>query len=178
MVSPLGLAIGSPLSRNLRLRYALHFGLPARTAVGLRGSASGSVTGVVLDDGTELTGDLVVVGIGATPRTELAAAAGIDVGDGILVDEHLETSVGGVFAAGDVANAPSTRFGRRLRVEHWDNAKRQGRVAAANMLGNATAYERIPYFFSDQFELGMEYTGHARDWDEVVIRGDRAARAG
>lgn len=133
-----------------------------------------TATGVRLEDGTMIPGDLVVVGVGAEPRTELARAAGLAVEDGILVDQYLESSAKGVFAAGDVANATHPLYGRRLRVEHWDNAKRQGRAAAANMLGADAAYDRIPYFYSDQYDLGMEYTGFAPSWDRVVFRADPA----
>jgi 3-phenylpropionate/trans-cinnamate dioxygenase ferredoxin reductase subunit len=133
------------------------------------------VTGVRTADGRKIPADLVVVGIGATPRTALASAAGIAVDDGVLTDQHLETSVPGIFAAGDIANAWHPVYGRRIRVEHWDNAKRQGRAAAPNMLGRATAYDRIPYFYSDQYDLGVEYTGFAPTWDRVVFRGDPKA---
>ena len=136
----------------------------------------GRVSGVRIADGRTLPADLVVVGIGAEPRVELATAAGLAVEDGILVDDHLETSVPGIFAAGDVANALHPRYGERLRVEHWDNAKRQGRLAASNMLGQAKSYDRIPYFYSDQYDIGMEYTGRASRDDQVVFRGDRDAR--
>jgi len=135
------------------------------------------VTAVRTADGRSIPADLVVVGIGADPRTELATAAGLDVDDGIVVDERLETSVPGVFAAGDVASAWHPRYGRRIRVEHWDNAKRQGRAAAANMLGRGAAYDRIPYFYSDQYDLGMEYAGYAPRWDRVVFRGNPGSRA-
>ena len=128
-------------------------------------------------DGRAIPADLVVVGIGASPRTELAMAAGLGVDDGILTDAHLETSGPGIFAAGDVADAWHPHYERRIRIEHWDNAKRQGRVAAANMLGRGVAYDRIPYFYSDQYDLGMEYTGFAPSWDRVVYRGDPATRA-
>ena len=130
------------------------------------------VSRVLTDDGRSLPADLVVVGVGAEPRTELALAAGIQVRNGILVDDRLETSVPGIYAAGDAANAWHRVYGRHLRVEHWDNAKRQGRAAAASMIGRAKAYDRIPYFYSDQYDLGMEYTGFARTWDRVVFRGD------
>jgi 3-phenylpropionate/trans-cinnamate dioxygenase ferredoxin reductase subunit len=136
----------------------------------------GRVEAVETEDGRRIPAELVVVGIGAEPRTELASAAGLPVESGVLVDANLESSVPGIFAAGDVANAWHPRYGRRLRVEHWDNAKRQGRAAAANMLGEAKAYDRTPYFYSDQYDLGMEYTGHAENWDEVVFRGDPASR--
>ncbi len=94
--------------------------------------------------------------------------------DGILVDEHLQTSVPGVFAAGDVANAHHPFYGERVRVEHWANALHQGPVAARGMLGGDDVYDRLPYFFSDQYDVGMEYAGCARSWDRVVFRGDPA----
>jgi 3-phenylpropionate/trans-cinnamate dioxygenase ferredoxin reductase subunit len=136
-----------------------------------------AVEAVETADGTRVEADLVVVGVGARPRSELAAAAGLAVGDGILVDEYLETSAAGIFAAGDVAAACHPTFAARIRVEHWDNAKRQGRAAARNMLGKGEPYVRIPYFYSDQYDLGMEYTGFAPTWDQVVFRGDPASRA-
>lgn len=127
-------------------------------------------------DGTRIDADLVVVGIGAVPRTRLGEAAGLDVVDGVIVDHRLETSVPGIFAAGDIAAAWHPTLGTRLRVEHWDNARRQGPTAARNMLGAAEAYDRLPYFYSDQFALSMEYVGYAPSWDRVVIRGDTAER--
>jgi 3-phenylpropionate/trans-cinnamate dioxygenase ferredoxin reductase subunit len=137
---------------------------------------AGSLQRVVLADGRSVECDLAVIGIGAAPRTELAAAAGLAVANGVLVDEHLETTARGIFAAGDLANAWHPFYGRRVRVEHWANALNQGPVAARNMLREAVAYERLPYFYSDQYELGMEYTGLAARPDEVVLRGDPAAR--
>ena len=136
---------------------------------------SGAVETVETTDGTRIDADLVVVGVGAAPRTALAESAGIAVGNGILVSDRLETSAEGIFAAGDVASAEHPVFGTRLRVEHWDNARRQGRIAARNMLGHDEAYARIPYFYSDQFELSMEYAGYAPTFDRVVFRGAPAA---
>src|SRR6476646_3419301 len=118
----------------------------------------------------------VLVGVGVTPRTALAEAAGLAVDDGIVVDATLRTSAEGVYAAGDVASALHPFYGRRVRVEHWANALNQGPVAARNMLGAEESYDRIPYFFSDQYEVGMEYSGLARGADEVVLRGDLATR--
>jgi 3-phenylpropionate/trans-cinnamate dioxygenase ferredoxin reductase subunit len=126
--------------------------------------------------GEVLDCDFVVVGVGVQPRSDLAAGAGIAVDDGILVNELLETDAPGVFAAGDVAAAWHPFFGERIRVEHWANALNQGPAAARNMLGQEIAYERLPYFFSDQYDVGMEYSGHARSWDRVVFRGDPAGR--
>jgi 3-phenylpropionate/trans-cinnamate dioxygenase ferredoxin reductase subunit len=130
-----------------------------------------------LADGRAIAADLVVVGIGAIPRLALAERAGLALADGgIEVDEFLATSAPGIYAAGDIAAAWHPRYGRRLRIEHWDNAIRQGRAAAANMLGAAEPYVRTPYFYSDQFDLGMEYRGHAPAWEQVVVRGDLGAR--
>ncbi|HEX5192023.1 MAG TPA: FAD-dependent oxidoreductase [Solirubrobacteraceae bacterium] len=117
--------------------------------------------------------DFVVVGIGVVPHDELAQAAGLAVDDGILVDDKLQSSAANVFAAGDVANAQHPFYGRRIRVEHWSNALHQGPAAARAMLGEPVSYDRIPYFFSDQYDVGMEYAGYATSWDEVVVRGDR-----
>jgi 3-phenylpropionate/trans-cinnamate dioxygenase ferredoxin reductase subunit len=131
---------------------------------------------VTLAGGRAVECDHVVVGIGVAPRTELAEAAGLEVDNGIVVDERLGTSADGVFAAGDVANAWHPFFETRLRVEHWHNALEQGPAAARSMLGRREPYDRIPYFFSDQYDVGMEYAGHATEWDEVVFRGDVEGR--
>jgi 3-phenylpropionate/trans-cinnamate dioxygenase ferredoxin reductase component len=135
----------------------------------------GAVERVRTSDGRELECDFVVVGVGVRPRAQLAAEAGIAVDDGILVNERLQTSVPDVFAAGDVANAHHPFYGERIRIEHWANALNQGPAAARNMLGRADAYDRLPYFFSDQYDTGMEYTGFARTWERVVFRGDPAS---
>jgi 3-phenylpropionate/trans-cinnamate dioxygenase ferredoxin reductase subunit len=127
-------------------------------------------------DGRELDCDFVVVGVGVQPRTGLAARAGLAVDNGILVDEHLQTGTPGVFAAGDAANAHHPFYGERIRVEHWANALHQGPIAARAMLGEPDVYDRLPYFFSDQYDVGMEYAGFARTWDRVVFRGDPAMR--
>jgi 3-phenylpropionate/trans-cinnamate dioxygenase ferredoxin reductase component len=131
---------------------------------------------VVLAGGHAVECDHVVVGIGVVPRTGLAEAAGLDLENGIVVDDRLRTSADGVFAAGDLANAWHPFFKTRLRVEHWHNALEQGPAAARSMLGKDESYDRIPYFFSDQYEVGMEYAGHATEWDEVVFRGDVEGR--
>jgi 3-phenylpropionate/trans-cinnamate dioxygenase ferredoxin reductase component len=135
----------------------------------------GTVERVRTKAGLVLDCTAVVVGVGAKPRTQLAAAAGLAVENGILVDGRLQTAVPGVLAAGDVANHLHPRLGR-LRVEHWDNALHQGPAAARGMLGSAERYQRLPYFFSDQYDIGMEYSGHATRWDQVVFRGDPATR--
>ena len=137
---------------------------------------AGAVERVRLAGGATIEADFVVVGVGVEPRTELAEAAGIAIDNGILVSETLETSVPGVFAAGDVANAHHPFYERPLRVEHWANALNQPAAAAKAMLGKPGSYDRLPYFFSDQYDVGMEYTGYATEWDQVVFRGDPADR--
>ena len=136
----------------------------------------GAVERVRTSDGRAIACDFVVVGVGVQPRVQLAEQAGIAVDNGILVDEHLQASASGVFAAGDVANAHHPFYGERIRVEHWANALNQGPAAARNMLGQSVPYERLPYFFSDQYDVGMEYSGFARTWDRVVFRGDPDGR--
>ena len=160
------------LGRELGEIYAgIHrdHGVEVLTGAGVESVERGRVT---LAGGRAVECDHVVVGIGVVPRTELAEAAGLEVENGILVDERLRTSAQGVFAAGDVANAQHPLLGTRLRVEHWHNALEQGPAAARSMLGVGEPYDRIPYFFSDQYDVGMEYAGHATEWDEVVFRGD------
>jgi 3-phenylpropionate/trans-cinnamate dioxygenase ferredoxin reductase component len=137
---------------------------------------SGRAERVRLAGGRTVDCDFVVVGIGVAPRTAPAEAAGLEVGDGIHVDERLRTSAPGVFAAGDVAAARHPLFATRLRVEHWHNALEQGPAAARGMLGKGDPYDTIPYFFSDQYDVGMEYAGYATEWAEVVFRGDVDAR--
>jgi len=137
----------------------------------------GRVRGVRLADGRVVAGDAVVVGVGIAPNTDLAMAGGLEVDNGILTDEHLRTSHADVFAAADVANAFHPVLGRRIRVEHWANALNQPTVAAATMLGQEAAYDRLPYFYTDQYDLGMEYVGHASAANsELVVRGDEQAR--
>jgi 3-phenylpropionate/trans-cinnamate dioxygenase ferredoxin reductase subunit len=131
---------------------------------------------VVLADGSVVGGDLFVVGVGVVPRTELARSAGMELDNGVVVDEHLASSAPGIWAAGDVANAFHPVLGRRVRLEHWSAALNQGPVAARNMLGQGVSYEKIPFFFSDQYDLGMEYSGLATEWDRIVFRGDRKRR--
>lgn len=128
---------------------------------------------VMLADGTAVTAEVIIVGVGVSPNVELAAAAGLAVDNGIVVDQHLRTSDADIYAAGDVANAYHPLLRQQLRVEHWANALHQPAVAARSMLGHDASYDRLPYFFTDQYDLGMEYTGYAGPdgYDQVVIRG-------
>ena len=173
---PLERVLGAELGAIYRDIHADH-GVRMVLGTGVEAfEGAGAVERVRTDDGQALDCDFVVVGIGVQPRTGLAEEAGLAVDDGVLVDAQLQASVPGVFAAGDVANALHPLFGERVRVEHWANALHQGPVAARNMLGRAEPYDLVPYFFSDQYDVGMEYAGHARSWDRVVFRGDPAGR--
>jgi len=169
----LGAEVGA-IYRDLHAEHGvdLHFGVSVDALLG-----STAVDAVRLSDGTVLPATAVVVGVGVTPRVEIAEAAGLSIDNGIVVDEHLQTSAPGVFAAGDVAYAFHPRYGTRIRLEHWSAALNQGPAAARNMLGQATVYDRTPYFFSDQYDLGMEYRGWAPSFDQVVFRGEPASRA-
>jgi 3-phenylpropionate/trans-cinnamate dioxygenase ferredoxin reductase subunit len=158
---------------DLHRAHGIEF-LPETTVDRFEGE--GSVERVITKDDAVLETDFVVVGIGVAPRTGLVETAGLKIDNGIVVDERLETSSQGVFAAGDVANAWHPFYGHSLRVEHWANALNQGPVAAKAMLGQQVSYDEIPYFFSDQYDSGMEYSGYATEWDEVVFRGDLGAR--
>ncbi|WP_166354448.1 NAD(P)/FAD-dependent oxidoreductase [Phytoactinopolyspora limicola] len=153
----------------------LHLGTGIREVIG----ADGRVVAVVTATGAEIMADTVVVGIGARPALELAEMAGLAVDDGVLVDASLRTSDPDIYAAGDIAEVDHPSLGGRVRVEHWANALDGGPVAARAMLGHDVSYDRLPYFFTDQYDLGMEYIGHAPpgSYDDVVLRGDVAGRA-
>ena len=126
----------------------------------------------MLSDRTRIDAEMIIVGVGVAQRTELAAAAGLKIDNGIVVDEHLRTSDPDIFAAGDIAQAYNPRLGRHIRVEHWANARRQGVIAAKAMLGQDAVDVRPSYFFTDQYDLSMEYTGDigAAGYDRVVFR--------
>jgi NADPH-dependent 2,4-dienoyl-CoA reductase/sulfur reductase-like enzyme len=144
---------------------------------GIDGRADGT-SDVRLTDGSSLPADLVVVGIGVQPEVALARAAGLAVDDGVLVDARLRTPDPHVFAVGDIAGHDHPVLRRRVRVEHWDNAIHQARAAVRVMMGGDEPYERLPYFFTDQYDLGMEYVGSVGPdgYDEVVLRGDVEGR--
>jgi 3-phenylpropionate/trans-cinnamate dioxygenase ferredoxin reductase subunit len=168
---PLLRVLGSELGAFYRDVHLAH-GVQMRMDTGVEAfEGRGSVTSVRTSDGQSIPCDFVVIGVGVVPRTDLASAAAAKVQDGIVVNQHLQTTVPGVFAAGDVANAWHPFFQRQIRVEHWANALNQGPAAARAMLGQDLPYDRLPYFFSDQFDVGMEYSGYAPEWDEIVYRG-------
>jgi 3-phenylpropionate/trans-cinnamate dioxygenase ferredoxin reductase component len=174
---PLERVLGRELGQIYRDIHADH-GVDFRGGVGVeRFEGAERVERVVLADGSSIDCDFVGVGVGVVPRTQVAQTSGIAVDDGVAVNELLEApGSAGVFAAGDVANAWHPLVRRRIRVEHWANALNQGPAAARNMLGAEQPYDRVPYFFSDQYDVGMEYSGFPTDWDQVVFRGDVAAR--
>jgi NADPH-dependent 2,4-dienoyl-CoA reductase/sulfur reductase-like enzyme/nitrite reductase/ring-hydroxylating ferredoxin subunit len=167
---PLERVMGRALSDQVRARHesngvVFHLG---------RTVAKVARDGVTLDDGTRVAADLVVAGIGVRPNDALAKAAGLAVDNGIIVDEHLETSAPGIFAAGDVARYPDRRTGERIRVEHWVVAQRQGQTVARNMLGHRERFDAVPFFWSVHPDMQISYVGHASEWDATDIDGDLA----
>ncbi|MGH3411898.1 MAG: NAD(P)/FAD-dependent oxidoreductase [Marmoricola sp.] len=176
---PLLRVLGSEVATSFASLHREH-GVDLRTGVGVESiEPHGSGVRLGLADGDTLDADHLVVGVGVSPSTQLAEAAGLDVagsdaGGGILVDSGLRTSAPDVFAAGDVANVDHPVLGRRLRVEHWDTALQHGKVAGTNLAGGEAAADALPYFFTDQYDLGMEYVGNAGpdDYDRVVVRGN------
>ncbi len=139
-------------------------------------AADGHANGVRLGDGSVIPADAVLIAVGAAPNIELAKEAGLDVDSGVLVDASLTTSDPDIVAVGDIAEQQHPILNRRVRVEHWANALNQPAVAAATLLGKSATYENLPYFFTDQYDLGMEYVGLATDYDRVVVRGDLDGR--
>ena len=154
-----------------------HFGTGVRE---FGGDDRDHLTDAVLDDGTELAADLAIVGVGIRPAVDLAERAGLEVDNGVLTDAGLRTSDPDIFACGDVANSVNPLLDRRVRVEHWANALNGGKEAARAMLGRDVVYDRVPYFYSDQYDLGMEYSGYVEPhgYDRVVFRGDPTVRDG
>jgi len=152
----------------------LQFGVQVAEITG----RDGNVAGVRLADGRIFAADVVIVGVGITPNTQLAAAAGLEIDNGVRVDAQLRSSDPDIYAAGDVANAYHPVLRKHIRVEHWANALNQPQTAARAMLGADVAYDRMPYFFTDQYDLGMEYTGFVEPggYSRVVFRGDTKRR--
>ena len=171
--TPLHAVLGAAMGEVFGRLHREH-GVDLRTGTGVREvrGAGGRATTVVTDGGNELPADVVLVGVGAVPTIDLATSAGLDVGNGVLTDAALRTSAPDVFAAGDVAAAFSPLYGRHVRVEHWANALHQGPAAARSMLGHEVSYDRVPYFFTDQYDWGMEYSGLGGPGNAVVCRGN------
>ncbi len=176
---PLSTVLGPELAQvfvDLHREHGVHFHLGA--VVSEITATDGRATGVQLGDGTHVPADTVLVGIGATPNLDLARSAGLDIGGGVIVDASLRTSDAAIWAVGDIAEQDHPVLKARVRVEHWANALNQPAVAARSMLGQDASYDELPYFFTDQYDLGMEYVGHAPpgSYARVVTRGDTTAR--
>ncbi len=167
----------APVFAGLHREHGVDLRLGVRVAE-ITTTSGGKATGARLTDGTRIGADAVIVGIGATPQTRLAEEAGLDVRDGVVTGASLRTSDPAIYAAGDIASAFSPLLGAHIRVEHWANALHQPETAAAAMLGKDASYDRVPYFYTDQYDLGMEYSGHSGPggYDQVIFRGDVAKR--
>jgi len=162
----------SPVFADLHRQHGVD--LRAGVQVAELAVSGGKATGARLADGSRIGADAVIVGIGAAPRTRLAEEAGLEVRNGVVTDASLRTSDPAIYAAGDVANAFHPLPGAHIRVEHWANALHQPEAAAAAMLGQDASYDRVPYFYTDQYDLGMEYAGYAGPGghDQMILRGD------
>ncbi|MET2786480.1 NAD(P)/FAD-dependent oxidoreductase, partial [Mycobacterium tuberculosis] len=174
LLAALGEAVGkvfADLHRDQGVDLRLQTQLEEITA------ADGKATGLKMRDGSTVAADAVLVAVGAKPNVELAQQAGLAMGEGgVLVDASLRTSDPDIYAVGDIAAAEHPLLGTRVRTEHWANALKQPAVAAAGMLGRPGEYAELPYLFTDQYDLGMEYVGHAPSCDRVVFRGNVAGR--
>jgi 3-phenylpropionate/trans-cinnamate dioxygenase ferredoxin reductase subunit len=174
---PLAPALGTEMGEVFRGLHLEH-GVDLRTSVGVERIVGDDRAEGVVVDGETLPADLVLVGVGASPNTALAEEAGLDILNGVLTDEALRTSAPDVYAAGDVANAYHPVLQRHLRSEHWANALNAGKVVAKSMLGKPASFDDIPYFYTDQYDLGMELSGYAplMAGAGIVVRGDLDAR--
>ncbi len=162
---------------NEHARHGVRIVCNARVRAIAKDERSGRVRAVLTDDGGEYQADTVVVGVGVVPADELAMACGLECSNGIVVDEHCRTLDAAIYSAGDCTSHPSPHYGRRLRLESVDNAFEQATSAAANMLGAAVPHNKVPWFWSDQFDLKLIIVGLTHEHDAVVMRGDPASRS-
>jgi 3-phenylpropionate/trans-cinnamate dioxygenase ferredoxin reductase component len=175
---PLSAAVGEEVGKVFAQLHRDH-GVDLRLDVEVKEvtTEDGKATGLKLGDGSTITADRVLIAVGAQPNIEIAEQAGLSTKDGgVLVDASLQTSNPDIYAVGDIAAAENPFYEARIRTEHWANAQKQPAVAVSGMLGEAGEYAELPYFFTDQYDLGMEYAGHAPDYQQVVFRGDKNAR--
>jgi len=180
--APLRRVLGDEVAEVFAGLHRAH-GVTFRFGMGVRefhAGNDGRLAAVVLTDGTRLPADLAIIGVGITPATELAEAAGLTVDNGVVVDAGLRTSDPDIYAAGDVAAITHPVLDKHIRVEHWSNALNGGKAAAHAMLDQPVVYDRVPYFFTDQYDLGMEYAGWVEPggYDQVVFRGEPTIRDG
>jgi NADPH-dependent 2,4-dienoyl-CoA reductase/sulfur reductase-like enzyme/nitrite reductase/ring-hydroxylating ferredoxin subunit len=168
---PLGRILGAPMGEMIRAIHEAH-GVVFHLGLTLQAIGEADVT---LSDGTRLPGDLVVVGVGVEPDVELASRAGLTVDRGVVVNAHLQTSAANIYAAGDIARWPDPHTHKRIRVEHWAVAQRQGQTAARNLLGAEERFAMVPFFWSAHFDVTVAYVGHAETWDRMDIDGDLLA---
>lgn len=166
--TPLARVLGPELGAFVRTIHEKQ-GVTFRLGRSVTGITRGAVR---LDNGESLPADIVVVGVGVRPLVQLAVDAGADMSRGVVVNEYLATSLPGVFAAGDIARYPDSRFGDDIRIEHWVVAERQGQTAAKNMLGRAEPYTSVPFFWSNHYDVSISYVGHAESWDGIEVAGD------
>jgi 3-phenylpropionate/trans-cinnamate dioxygenase ferredoxin reductase component len=175
---PLSAAVGEEVGKVFAQLHRDH-GVDLRLDVEVKEvtTEDGKATGLKLGDGSTIEADRVLIAVGAQPNIEIAEQAGLSTKDGgVLVDASLRTSNPDIFAVGDIAAAENPFYEQRIRTEHWANAQKQPAVAVSGMLGEPGEYKELPYFFTDQYDLGMEYAGHAPDYQQVVFRGDKNAR--
>ncbi len=158
-------------------RHGVRIVCNARVEALAANGISGRVRAVITQDGSEHPADVVVIGVGVAAADELAMAAGLECANGIVVDEHCLTSDPAIYAAGDCTSQPSLHYGRRVRLESVDNAFEQGTSAALNLMGMPAVHDRVPWFWSDQFDLKLIIVGLNHDHDTVVVRGDKASRS-